>query len=270
MPAIFDKFTSGGIPYTLMAGYPKIICEPNKITGTEKYQLDWSNLVALGIEYMRYGSVGTFLPLPMQMPGFPGLYCNKIELEPFIDDLPGEHNIVLSSGQEWKNYCVAVLSYSTIEPRETQGNVEFSRATTLGGQFIELSTISANWENPDVNGITAVREANVRIGKFEPTFDHTFSIERLTSVPWNTMRSLIGRVNNATLLGAPAETIMFSGAELRAKTTMSGTTYQLDYKVSERPTNWNKFYRETSGAYEYVTWNGNKAYLLGDLSQLFL
>ena len=270
MPVTFDLFTPDGIPYNLLAGYPTIKCRPDSITGMEKYLLDWSNLSALGIEYFRYGATGYMLPLPQQMPGFPGLYCDEISLDPLITDLVGDFNTTQPvSGQEWKNYCVATLSYKTLGAKETQGSAEFSRTTTIGGEFVELPKGLAGWglvpgdDRVDPSG-------DPRIAKFTPTFDHNLSIDRILSIPWNTLRSLIGSVNNATLMGSPAETLLFAGADVRSKSNLSGTSYSLELKVIEKPTNWNKFFRPYNNAFEYITWNGNKAYRLDDLSALFI
>ena len=267
MPS-FDLTTPGGIPYTLMAGYPRIKCRPDSITGTEKYLLDWSNLVALGVEYFKYDAVGYMLPRPVQMPGFPGLYCDEISLDPFIEDLPSAHNTT-QNGQTWKNYCVATLNYKTLEPNETEGSAEFSRTTTIGGEFVELPKGYANWGL--VSGIDNVDPSgDPRIAKFTPTFDHNLTIDRITSIPWNTLRSLIGAVNNATLMGAPAETILFAGADVRSKSNLSGTSYSLEIKIVEKPTNWNKFFRPYENEFQYITWNGNRAYRLENLANLFI
>ena len=277
MPVTFDKFTPGGIPYTVREGYPKIKCRPDSISGTEKYLLDWSNLSALAIEYFRYGATGYMLPLPQQMPGFPGLYCDEISLDPFIEDLPGDHNTTRPNGDPWKNYCVATLTYKTLEAKETEGSAEFSRTTTIGGEFVELPKGLAAWELPYPGSTDPDSRVDPsgdpRIAKFTPTFDHNLSIDRIMSIPWNTMRSLIGCVNNATLMGAPAETLLFAGADVRSKTNLNGTSYSLELKIIEKPTNWNKFFRPISSSpdgFEYITWNGNKAYQLKDLSALFI
>jgi len=266
MPVVYDKFTPGGIPYALREGYPTFKCRPDSITAVEKYLLDWTNLTALAVEYFRYGAATPYaLPLPIQMPGFPALFCDEITLEPFIPDLPGDHNRTLPSGQSWRNYCIAVINYKTLEAKETEGNASFSRTTNIGGEFIEMPRQGSKWEDGTPSNTTG----DPRIGKLSPSFDHTLSIDRLLQVPWNTMRALIGCVNLNTILGAPPETILFAGADIKSKTNLNGTSYSLDMKISEKPTNWNKFYRPYYG-YQYISWEGRLPYELKDLSPLFV
>ena len=230
--------------------------------------MDWSNLTAFAIEVFNYGAVGTFLPLPMQMPGFPGLYADQIDDEPFVESLPGEHSVVTPAGQTVENYVVATISYKTIEHREVS---DFVMSTTFGGEFLLLPNTWADWATPDpITGITDVgQDTNLQFGKLIPTFDHTLKIDRLTSVPWNLLRSLVGHVNDATVLGAPAETILLAGANVESKTNLSGTTYSAEIKISERPTNWNKFYRPDLNIFDYIRWRGYKAYIESDLGALF-
>jgi hypothetical protein len=274
MASIFDGelITAGGIPYLLREGYPKFQCSQDRVVGQEKILLDTTNLTAFAIEYFKYGYVGFMLPLPVQMPGFPGLYCTEIDFEPFIPELPSDHSVTLPSGQLWRNYTTANITYKTLSPKETQGTTEFSRTTKMGGEFTELPTTAATWQDTEAVNTTA----NPRVGKLIPTFDHTLHIERLSSIPMNTMRSLIGKVNESTLFGAPQETLLFSGAQIDSKSTFSGTVYNVQLQIGERPTNWNKYYKPgTTPHFQYIYWgtdldyDGDLTYELGPMQNLF-
>jgi hypothetical protein len=60
-------------------------------------------------------------------------------------------------------------------------------------------------------------------------------------IPWNYLEPYIGKSNNATLFGKPAETIAFLGASLRQETMSDGTNKtSCALRMSYNSTGWNK------------------------------
>lgn len=91
-----------------------------------------------------------------------------------------------------------------------------------------------------------------------PLIEHTFEWNYVIQPPWLAIRSLMGKVNAYTFLGAPEETMLFLGAEASIEMTSQGLqAWKLSYKLSEKnqnamdptdPQGWNHFLRSNGDA----------------------
>lgn len=251
---MYDKLTAGGIPYEEMGGSPTFRLSQNEASASAVYLMSWSNIIAFWNEVFHYDYAvlsGT-PPFPMQMPDYPGLYADNIDTVPFIDDKPGGTSAPTNS-----TIAKVTVNFKTLPPLETDGSSQFTQTITVGGEFLAMPAENADraiawW--PDGSGVRT-SDGDITVGKVIPTVERNMNWSRVPTVPWTAIRNCIGKLNNAVFLGAPIETVLFIGATItgtRNVGTAAATLYSLDYKFSEKPTNWNKFFRPTTGLFEYI------------------
>ncbi|MCA9246858.1 MAG: hypothetical protein KDA42_07070 [Planctomycetales bacterium] len=90
--------------------------------------------------------------------------------------------------------------------------------------------------------------------------------------PWTAIRTLRGRVNDASFFGAPAGTLQFLGARIEQKFSfLTGPSiYTITYDFSERTTAWNNFFKPGAGFTEISHGiDGATPYAEGDFGALF-
>lgn len=95
------------------------------------------------------------------------------------------------------------------------------------------------------------------------------TFHKLPYLPMDVVRAKRGKINNATFLGAPAETILFKGARTTRDMNTDGTVSQrLQLTFHERDQSWNKSLR-TDGTWAYYKDPaGNRVFDTADLSPL--
>lgn len=260
---MYDLVTDGGIPYELIEGYPKFSFKQSEITGSEQYIMPWYEVGNFAEETFHYSHLfGSYAPRPRTMPGFNYLYSDEISVEPFIEGKPG------GNGISYGNIARVTISYKTLSAPEDQGQAEFSRTVSFGGEFVTIPGNRAKWYS---DGVTVDEEGDVQVGVVVPTVEHSLQWERVLDVPWSAIRACIGKVNGSTFVGASTETLLFVGAEITSKSSLGRTMYDIQYKLSERPSGWNKFLRASTGTFERIVFkNGVNPYSLTDLSILFV
>lgn len=108
-----------------------------------------------------------------------------------------------------------------------------------------------------------------------PVTELVLTFHQLPYMPMATVRSLRGKVNNATFLGATAGTVLFRGAKSEREFNQDGTVVQkLQLMFSERSTlhPWNSLPSRTTLVWGAVTEDGTgggtKMYETADLSPL--
>ena len=125
---------------------------------------------------------------------------------------------------------------------------------------------------------------DVNPGVLVPSEEFTLGWSRVPLPPWDTIRDLAGKVNNATFLNYPAGTVLFVGSEARHDFQIVDTgLWRIDYHFKVRLVHgtgagnpnlgWNYFYREQAASSEHwlevVDEDGNNVYQSGDLTTLF-
>jgi hypothetical protein len=90
-------------------------------------------------------------------------------------------------------------------------------------------------------------------------------------IPWNYLEPYIGKSNNATLFGKPAETIAFLGASLRQETMSDGTNKtSCALRMSYNSTGWNKQLATNGTLYTVqVKGTGEKLYPPANLAAIW-
>jgi hypothetical protein len=134
----------------------------------------------------------------------------------------------------------------------------------------------------DVDSVPVSDDVNP--GVLVPSEEFTLSWLRVPLPPWDTIRDLSGKVNDATLLNYPPGTVLFVGSEARHDFQIVDTLlWRVDYHFKVRLVHgtgagspnlgWNHFYREQANSAEHwlevVDEDGNNVYQSGDLTTLF-
>lgn len=90
-------------------------------------------------------------------------------------------------------------------------------------------------------------------------------------IPWNYLEPFIGKSNDATLFGKPAETIAFLGASLRQETMSDGTNKtSCALKMSYNSSGWNKQLAPDGSLYTVVVkGTGEKLYPTANLAAIW-
>jgi hypothetical protein len=90
-------------------------------------------------------------------------------------------------------------------------------------------------------------------------------------IPWNYLEPYIGKSNNTTLFGKPAETIAFLGASLRQETMSDGTNKaSCALKMSYNSSGWNKQLAPDGNLYTVVVkGTGEKLYPPANLADIW-
>lgn len=222
---------------------------------------------------------------------FPGksyLVLDQMDIKPFDDD-----NIVGSSGG-LPTYTSAQLEltyktkpYNTDDDDDTSDDPDVPEGTylthriSLGGDILTLPESGLQWQAANDDGIKDVA-ADVAPGMVIPTIEHQFTWHFVPSPPFAAMKNAYGKVNSALQYGAPAETLLFLGADANRDITTEGTkAWTLDYRFQEKAlkaggviAGWNHFFRPDPGAgqnswQKILRKDGNTVYETADFSSLF-
>lgn len=169
---------------------------------------------------------------------------------------------------------------------------------TFGGEQILLPPNSLRFAT-DKNGNPVVSDtdpngfapANVKAGANIGILHHTLTWSYINYPPWYAIRASLGYVNNALMMGAFPETLLFLGGDAQHQYSYSQnqTYWSLTYHFAERclnyalatadqtvnvPIGWNYYLRPETGRFEKLFRKNTGAtqgpYLTADLSQLFV
>ena len=137
----------------------------------------------------------------------------------------------------------------------------------LGGEYIRLPGQSFHWQADPTCPVPPDVLPTLRI----PVIEHHVTWQRVLDPPWDAIRSCTGAVNDASFLGADAETVLFDGAKADREFTGLGDFlepqfgWRLTYifrekliKVAEgldgtQTYGWNHTYRDVP--YPYSCWD---------------
>lgn len=117
-----------------------------------------------------------------------------------------------------------------------------------GGEFITISQEgNYRWESGPGIGTPAsaeYEEVPYPIAKLVPHVEITVRVEKVTSIDFETLDGLAGKVNSEEFLGYPAETVLFLGAVTTRKRSIGGfMPTELELKFKKKNRSWNLFYR---------------------------
>lgn len=100
----------------------------------------------------------------------------------------------------------------------------------------------------------------------------TITFHQLPYLPMQIIRAKRNKINNATFLGAPAETVKFMGCRtVRDQNTDGQISQKVQLTFQERDISWNKFLRKDKFQYDYIKdAGGSTFYQTTDLSPLLV
>lgn len=275
-----------------LAGSPSLRLADGKFQGTRKFKVAWSDVVDFVIElvggYRVVSEVLTYVP-PATFPLAPLATVGEVSCEPFPPDRPDGVSIVdLSTGAN--DYAWALVT--------AQYRIRFEEANKARADLPDvpegtLLTYSSDLglEYEATPGRTFLWSADsspvaddVHPGIVVPTEEMRLSWQRVPSPPWDAIRDLRGKVNDATFLNHAAGTVLFVGARTsREFQILDPGLFRLDYHFRVREVQstasagtrfgWNHRYRQEAVTGEHwleiADQDGNRPYAEGDFLDLF-
>jgi hypothetical protein len=208
------------------------------------------------------------------MPGVPYLLTEDIEIEPFVEGLPG------GTGVGYSTLAKVTINYATSskagdESQQNQPTFVFNQSINVGGEFLTLSAAGLKWEGTS----TAIKGDDVQAGKMIPTLEHELKWDNIINPPFAAIRDMIGKVNGTGFNGASVETLLFLGAQMTRQGSVEIGVHPWDitYKFSEKivkqgglSVGWNHFFRPDTGKFHRLKQvDGNAIYDSAAFDYLF-
>ena len=233
---------AGGVPYSLVEGYPRFSFSDDSNTGEEQYIIHKFNMTALHRISMPppiifNDTVNT--PPRRGMPGSPSLRTKSMDFEPLKQDLPQDPFGIFGEFGYDNDFMRVTIKYQTNKIDEEEGDQEdpitflemgfdttadilkipCTRTNFIGRKSSSGSTGgsqgSGNGETGSENTDEEVNVDNdIPATVVVPTTTYTLNWKFALNPNFNLFRSLIGRVNQMTdplFFNAPKETILFTG-----------------------------------------------------------
>jgi len=283
------------IVFEELAGSPVVTITPTGTVAVRTFRVawaDWQDFAHLLVGRYRTVHCAFVFVRPMEFPGMPNLVVSDLKVEPFDPENPdGSAITTITRGTNTYPDAGAKITatYRTLfdadnQPRENLPSVPDGTHLTYSAQLgAEYQTVPGrvwNWVgalgNPQL-------PPDVNPGVLVPTGTYRLKWHRVALPPWDTIRAMRGKVNNATFGGSPAGTVLFVGARITRQFQFSdeGGFWQIEYSFSEKTVElnsavkvgWNYQYKEKAVSGEH--WvevnddDGRAPYQEADLSSLF-
>lgn len=222
-------------------------------------------------------SVVVYSPAQVAFPGFPNAFVSGFKVQPFQPESPDSRDDnspkPVDFGNQTNTYdlndggAIVTAEYETLfdvssDDRQwgtgTGGTISPPVGTFLtyggnaSGEVLTTPGRTFYWQG------SAPQEplsADMSPGIVIPGNEHTITWRRVIAPPWNTINSMIGKVNASTFLGAPAGSVMFLGCQPKRipRYQLSGTLFNLEYKFAQQSkflsdgsiVGWNYLYKPT-------------------------
>ena len=281
------------VSFEELAGSPTVRVTERETLAVRAFRVAWDDWPALARElvgsYSRVGCAFLFQP-PIEFPSLPNLVVSEIEVEPFAPDSPrGELVTSLASGTNRYPDGGARVTATYRAAYDARNALRGDMPTIPSGTYLTFAgELSAETQSTPgriwhyaVTG-SPILAADTNPSVVIPTGSYRLSWHRVPAPPWDTIRSLRGKVNQATFLGAPAGTVLFLGATLTPRFPLAeaGQLWTIQYAFAERTVplasgsgGWNHVYKEQAVSGDH--WipiaddSGNPPYRAGDFGGLF-
>jgi len=278
----------GGITFQELEDSPRIKIKLNATTATRKFLVAWDDWKDFAIELLgSYTVTGTTTNItpPIEFPGVDNLIPIDVDVSPFMPDSPTGTVSVTLDGQhnEYAAGAVVTVSYetrfNTTSPVTAPNGTWVTLEGDLGAEMMTVPGRMFQWTGTSTN---LPDDANP--GILVPTGQFSLTWHKVLFPPWSTIRSLRGKVNSSSFLGAAAETVLFLGASYRRQFQVTNDSghWEVVYRFAESSKQlasgsvggWNHFWKEVAASGEHwvkidAADNGELPYKTGDLSTLF-
>jgi hypothetical protein len=280
------------VPFQELDGSPRFKVTESGTTATRRFLVAWSQWPAFARELVGSYRVvaGEFtFTFPSHM-----LLGNLIVADLAVDPWPEEHITSgplagLASSPNDYPYAVVTAHYRTLydhdnQPRDSLPGVPEGTILTysgdLGAEYLTVPGRVWHWDAPPANPQVP---DDIQPGLLLPSGAYRLSWRRVPLPPWDAIRDLRGKVNAASFIGSPAETVLFLGARATREFQFleEGGFWRLEYSFLENTkelaggglAGWNHYYKETAVGGEHwvrvLDAAGNPPYRSGDFTALF-
>jgi hypothetical protein len=219
-------------------------------------------------------------------PGKSSVFAVQLRYEPFDPDAPDAQDLPeLAEGlnRYAGSFAKATVDYRTVNLRDRDDGPENEVGTHLTYRMsfasMEATITPRGWSWAD--NLTPVPD-DMELVKVIPVTEHRLTWHQVLNPPWDAIRQCQGKVNAAELLGCPAGTLLFEGAEAN-KLFRSGFDagasefcWQIDYLFREKAVKqagqvygWNHAYRDAPAGWACLTSAAGPLYDAADFTPLF-
>jgi hypothetical protein len=281
MPVAFEE----------LEGSPTIRISESGTVATRVFRVAWDDWIDFARELVGEYALDAcdfeFTP-PLAFPNMPNLVVADIDVEPFDPGNP-EGSEVSTLGSGTNRYPVAgakvTARYRNLfdadnSPRDDLPSVPDGTYLTYDADLAteSVATPSRTWQWDDGSGDKL--PPDVRPKLIVPTGAFRLTWHRVMLPPWAAIRALRGHVNATDFVGAPAETVMFSGARVRREFQFlaAGGYWRVEFHFHERTVplasgvgGWNHVFKDDDGGWVGVKdAAGNPPHPAGNLALLFV
>ncbi len=281
------------ISYEELAGSPRLRATQEGVSAVRSFRVAWSDWQAFA--RLLLGTARTVggvaqLTVGPKFPGFENLLVTELTVEPFDPESPDAQPdlLVERAANTYRGGARVTATYQTLYadyarlrpdlPRVPDSTFLIYRGD-LGAETVRTPGRLWRYAIDDAPPV----DDDVNPGLLIPTGNVQLTWLRVPSPPWNAQRTLRGKVNEATFLGAPAGTLLFLGVRAVREFQLldDDALWRIDYHFAEQTKpltgggfgGWNHFYREEADAGEHwlpiADADGNPPYASGDFSALF-
>lgn len=283
------------IAFEELEGSPRVAINQNGVTATRVFRVAWDEWQAFAqslVGVFRMIGLSPEYVSPVQFPGLPNLVVTDIQVEPFDPRSPdgaagvslgARTNAYPSGGARITATYRTLLDFGGPSRRDLpqipNGTI-LNYSAELASEY--LYTPARTWRWSTGGGEPLAEDINP--GVLIPTGAFQLTWRRVPAPPWNAIRKLRGKVNDAAFVSAPAGTVMFAGARVTREFQFleEDGLWRLEYTFNENvktlsdgltEVGWNYLYRHEAVAGEHwvqiVDEDGNSPYPAADFNDLF-
>jgi hypothetical protein len=255
-------------------------------TARREFLVAWEDRDAFATEVLGQAALYGAAP-SLTYPGKSSVFATSVRFEPFDPDNPDAKaltDLVEGLNSYSQSFAKATVAYRTLTLRDRPDGPDNESDTQLTYRMQydveDLAIVSRGWQWADNPSLTVPDD--LELAKTVPVTDHLLTWHQVVRPPWDTIRSLQGKVNSGTFLGCPEGTVLFRGAtanKLFRSSFEAGASdfcWEILYAFRERAIKfdgqmygWNHYYRDDPPGWVELTHGSDRMYDLADLSTLF-
>lgn len=280
------------IPFEELAGSPTAHFHDGSFTAKRRLLVAWDQSISFLVElYGGWRLIGNELSYdpPSNFPGVPAALVTDVTIEPFPADNPqASPGMTLQSSTNSYDRALLNVTYGInfdLDNRSRSDLPAVPAGTYLNYRSdVGLESVVTPGRNWKWVADSAALGDDVRPTIVTPTENFTLTWYRVPQPPWNAIRNLRGRVNDAEFLNFAAGTVLFLGGETRRDYQVLDTgMWRLAYHFKVRTVastatagvqrGWNHLYRRNASASEHwleiADQDNNRPYASGSFDELF-
>jgi len=274
------------VAFKELGGSPVESYTSNGFTARREFLIAWEDRDAFAAEIL--GQAAQYGAAPsLHYPGKTSVFATSVRFEPFDPDNPDAKaltDLVGGLNSYSQSFAKATVAYRTLTLRDRPDGPDAESDTQLTYRMQydveDLPITARGWQWAD-NPAFLVPD-DLELVKTVPVTDHLLTWHQVVRPPWDTIRSLQGKVNSGVFLGCPEATVLFRGAtanKLFRSTFEAGASdfcWEILYAFRERAIKfdgqvygWNHAYRDDPPGWVELTHGSDRMYDLADLAALF-